>query len=153
MKNYFSLVFFTLLALLQLSDAAYYVGSSSLQNHGIYEIVNTTNRTANDYYCQKYQPTVFDDSSNPVTLSATQNATYSQSACVKFFVLQLDSTTRTQYINVDVKITDIPSDHAVFPLFSYKIGSPPLMKYDTDNDITFENTQFDFNGNHVSIDA
>ena len=146
MRISFCLLFFTLLVLDCLCHGTYTTGISTLQTYGILENVNKSNANPGDYYCQKYQSSVVDDSASPETLTIGSTSTYSQTSCAQFYKLQVDNTMSNISFTVDLNITSTPSDHAVAPLFAYKIGSPPLMTYDSNLQITFDSVQFDFNG-------
>ena len=151
MKNFSKLTLWALLVLLHFCNGEYFVGNRSLYGNA-YNILYHYGKDG-EYYCENYQSTVLDDSTNPTLLTVGQSLTaYSQTSCVKFFKLQLSNTDSTKYISVDAKITSKPSYQTVKPLFSYKIGEPPLMIYD-DYDykykrskIMYESVQFDFNG-------
>lgn len=151
MKKFSGLTFWALLALLYFCNGEYFVGNRTLYTYA-YNILYYYGKNG-ECYCEKYQSTVLDDSTNPTLLTVGQSLTaYSQTSCVKFFKLQLSNTDSTKYISVDAKITSKPSNQTVTPLFSYKIGEPPLLIFD-DYDYKYkwskvmcESVQFDFNG-------
>ena len=151
MKKFSKLTFWALLVLLYFCNGEYFVGNRTLYTSA-YNILYYYGKYG-EYYCEKYQSTVLDDSINPTLFAVGQSLTaYSQTSCVKFFKLQLSNTDSTKYINVDAKITSKPSNQTVKPLFSYKIGEPPLLIFE-DHDyqykwsnIMYESVQFDFNG-------
>lgn len=146
MKNYLAFTSLAFVVLFYICNGKYTVGSGSLNGNGFYES-ETNDSVEGDYYCQKYQSTVFADSGVPTALIVGQSSiSYPQVDCVEFYKLQLSSAESVKYISVDVKITSTPSSHKVSPLFAYKIGSPPLMTYDSDLKIKYDSVQFDFNG-------
>ena len=155
MKNSFGVIACALSMLFYFCSGDYFVGEGSLYDHGIYD--GSKDSLAYDpynmgYFCQSTQMTFFDDLASPTPLALLTGGqsptTHSHDTCVRFFKLQLSSTDIRKYISVEAKITKDPSER-IFPLFAYKIGSPPLMKIKRHisgfYEFIYNSVQFDFN--------
>lgn len=150
MKSYTGFILFALLSLILRSSSSYITGSHSLLEYQIEELRNASDSThIGQYYCAKFQSTVEDDSQNPTSINLNQNYTFTQSSCVAFYSLSIDSSVSTQVINVDLAVTS--QNWKV--LLAYKVGSPPLMEYSADLNITYDSVQFDFDGSIILISS
>lgn len=128
----------------ELYQDIFHVGAATLDQLGIYEYRRPGNQ-AGQLYCSYYQSTLVNDMENPTSIQLDVTHTGSQTKCVTFYELQLTSSEDNKYINIDVTIT--PPAGAAQPLLAYKVGSPPKMTYLANNNIDYDDAQFDLNGN------
>ena len=147
--RYIVVIIAVLLYMMEVSEGTYIVGSYTLEEFGIVE-ENQDSSNTGKLYCENYQPTIASDATAPTPLSIGQSYSASQNECVKFYYVLIDGSNTNNYIDIDLHIIQMPyGSDPIYPLFAYKVGSPPTMTYQSSTSIAFDSVQFDFNGKRI----
>lgn len=132
MKPLFSRLFLGILPLFYTYQVAHTTDNLFLDQFATNEHLDSSRSYRSALNDQRDQLTHSNNPWNISTLALNQRYDISQKISLQIFKVQiLNSFVSQQHINVEVEMTSNSTGSPFKPLFAYKIGSPPVLVYDS----------------------